>query len=388
MKPQNKFDFVVQSTVLRGEKANKALEAFPSANEHQMNRLVGYLPDGRKVVVAQRGNKAGVDFTKLMGGKVFAVAADAVSPVYEKVDGKATKTQKLEDGLPLFSANGFYLLSSKDYPAQDIWEAYTRLNADGTVARMVTDEQLAQSQTHHLSSDFDCELLQTAIEECLSDERNLVAVYDAAMNKKRERRIQDARRDAEDANETYSGVEFKQLAVSKKDGNPFVLYAWRIAGGGVRVGEIVRELEEQDGEHTKVRYLSAQDGLTRFLMSQDYADIVKAVEAGQTVEFGFAQGHLMRTSVQFRLKVENALKPSDRGIFGDAVYIHGALNAWTKAIVSVLHSMHPAFPAQDYDAHHYVVALRQAEVGMNRNGEKAWSRPGSLAYDVASSLLP
>jgi len=67
------FDLVVRSTLVRSEKANKGLDTLPAPNPNQMNRIIGYLPDGTKVVIAQRPGKGGMDFNKIMGGKVFAV---------------------------------------------------------------------------------------------------------------------------------------------------------------------------------------------------------------------------------------------------------------------------------------------------------------------------
>lgn len=386
-----KFDFVVRSTVLRSEKPNKGLEAHLAPNPNQMNRLIGYLPDGTKVVVAQRHGRGGMDFNKLMGGKVFAVAADAISPVFEKdKDQKPTKNIKQEDGMPLYSSSGFYTLSTRDYPALDILEGFATLLNRGEQVVIITNQQLKAVQKMTLESELDLELVGSVFGEALSDENNLVAVFDADINKKRRRGIERAKEEAEDSGEAYSGVEFKELAVSKKDGNATLVLAWRVGNGPIKNTLVPREAEAlDDADRPIMRYLSAPEAVERFTQSESFRSIQAELEAGNPVQLAFVSGHLMRTSVSFRRKVENVLAaPADKPVFGDAVYIHGALTGWCRTMAALMHSLHPNFPQADYEAHHYVAAPRQAEVGMSKKADgSGWQPPRVINYDIGQVLF-
>lgn len=389
MQAAQKFDFMVRSTIIRSEKPNKGLDATEAPNQNQMNRLTGFLPDGTQIVVAQRPGKGGMDFNKILGGKVYAVAADGMSPVFEKgADGKPTKVQKKEDNIPLYSSSGFYLLSSKDYPALDMLECFTLLQEHGERVLMLTAEQLAARQQFTLTSDLDLEILQGSFEEALDDSKNFVARFDEAMNKKRKRGIERAQQEAEDADEKYEGVPFKEVAVSKKDGNPFIYYAWKGTDGVVHSGSILREALVNGDKMPVMEYYTATEALGHFIESKEYKQLAAALDAGQEVEFTFVQGHVMRTSVSFRRKCENVLAAGkDKPFFGDAVYIHAALGGWTRGLIAVMHSLHPTFPAADYDSHHYVVACRQAEIGMNKKPDGKWTPPQGVTYDINKGLL-
>lgn len=391
MTPLKKFDLTVKSAIIRSEKPNKGLEAIAAPNPNQMNRLIGYLADGTKIMVAQRPGKGGMDFNKLMGGKVYAVAADGISPVFEKdKDGKPTKTQKQEDGLPLYSSSGFYLLSSKEYPALHLIEGYTLLRNRGEQVWILTKEQLAAKQKQELSDDMDWDLLTCALEASLSDDNNLVKAYDPDINKKRKRGIERAKEEAEDANEDYSGVQFSELAVSKKDGNPFLMYCWHIEGGEAKVGALLREAEvvdeDRDDGRTKMEYYTAEEAVAKFSESASAKEIQSALEAGHKVTFNFVQGHVMRTSVSFRRKVENVLNEATKTQYGDAVYILAAQKGWTRGILTLMHSQHPNFPQADYDAHHFVAACRQAEIGMNKKEGGGWTLPEGIHFTMANEL--
>lgn len=378
MSTKKKFDLTVRSTIIRSEKPNKGLDAVEAPNPHQMNRIIGFLPDGTRAIIAQRPGKGGMDFNKLMGGKVFAVAADGISPVYEKdKDQKPTKNIKVEDGLPLYSSSGFYLMSSKDYMALDMMECYTRLLNRGLQVLLVTDAQLRASQRVTLESELDLEMLGAQLVELLGDEHNMLSRFDADINKKRKRGIERAKEEAEDANEEYSGVAFSELSVSKKDGNPFLMLSWKV-GGQTHSFNLMRE-QEFPGEKDRVitKYYTADEALAECAKSKAYKALEAELAAGRGVEVCLTQGHVMRTSVSFRRKCENVLAAgTDKPLYGDAVYIHGALMGWTRGLVSVLHSMHPNFPAADYDAHHFVAAVRQAEIGMSKKGDgSGWNPP-------------
>jgi hypothetical protein len=396
------FDFVAKSVILRGERPNKPLEAIESKNPNQMNRVIGYLPDGTKCVVAQRPGKGGMDFNKLMGGKVYAVAADGFSPTYEKEKDDAgqpeskvaarERKQKFENGVPLFSASGFYLLSSKEYAGLEMFYARTRLFDNGEKVALITDEQMAAAQVVELADEMDLDLLEMELLGLLDDSENLVAKFDADINRRRERAIRNATEEAQDAGGTYSGVAYKELAVSSKDGNPYVEYAFRTSKG-VHAGRVRREVDVADRETGLLRpvYLEPAEAVQRLKDGKEWAELRRALAEGESVSFHFVQGHIMRTSVSFRRKCLNVLeakqKSPDKPVYGDGVYILGALEHWTRGIATLMHSMHPNFPAADYDAHHYVCAVRQAEVGMNRVGEKNWSPPQAVRLSVAAELL-
>lgn len=390
MTTQN-FDFIVRSTILRGEKPVAALKAIEAATPHQMPRVIGYLPDGTKAMIAQRPGRGGMDFTKLMGGKVYAVAADGTSPVYEKDgDGKATKVQKMEEGLPLYSSSGFYLLSSKEYPALEIGEYFTLLREKGAQAVLVSDAQMAAAQSFPVDSELDFELLSSAAIDALGDAHNLVTKFDADINRKRRRGIERARDDAQDNNEAYEGAIFAELAASKKDGNPALVAFWQAEGKAPESTLILREtVVLDDGERAVTQYLDPTQAWDFFTQSAEYKSILQLLDAGVPVQFGFIQAHVMRTSVSFRRKVENVLAaPPEKPAFGDAVYILGALKSWCRGIGAIMQSQHPNFPAADYDAHHYVVALRQSEVGMNKKADKSgWSAP-QMVYSNLLAHVP
>lgn len=386
-----KFDFVVQSTILRSDKPNKALEATAAANPNLMNRLVGFLPDGTKVTVAQRHGRGGMDFTKLMGGKVFAVAADGISPVFEKDgEGKPTKTVKQENGMPLHSSSGFYTLSTREYPALEILNGYGMLLNRGEQLVLISDAQRRCAQTMTLDSEFDLELIDSVFVEALSDDNNLVAGFDAEINKKRRRGIERATEEAEDTGEAYTGAEFKELQVSKKDGNATLVLAWRVGDGPIKSTVVPREEDSiDDAERTVTRYLTANEAVEKFVQGDAYLAIKNELVKGNSVQLAYVPGHLMRTSVSFRRKVENVLSaPADKPHYGDAVYIHGALQGWCRTIVTLMQSQHPNFPQADYDAHHYVAAPRQAEVGMNKKPDgSGWFPPMVVNYDIGAILF-
>lgn len=389
LQPNTRYSLTVHSAVIRSDKPTKGLDAVPAPNPHQGNRVIGFLPDGRRVVVAHRpGGKGGMDFNKILGGKVFAVAADGISPVFEKdSEGKSTKTQKAEDGLPLFSASGFYLLSSKEYPSLDMFEGYTRLLSDGQVLLSLTQAQLDAKQTLTVDSEFDLDVLETMLGDMLSDAHSLVARHDTDINRKRERGVRRAKEEAEDASEPYSGVQFKELSASQKDGRPFVLVAVRIAGE--TASQCVLRQVEQAGTDDKSRtqYLSVEESLARFKEGELWRRAQTALAEGKTVEVAMVQGFVMRTSVSFRRKVENVMTGVANPNYGDAVYIKGALEGWVRGIVSVMHSMHPNFPHADYDAHYYVASPRQGEVGMNKKEPSGWTSPVAPTYNLGKTLF-
>lgn len=386
-----KFDLVSKSILITGEGANKGVEAQMAPNPNQMNRVIGVLPDGRKVVVAQRPGKGGMDFTKLMGGKVFAIAADAFAPVFEKVDGKATKTQKQEDGMPLYSSSGFYLMSSREYPALDMLDCYARLFDKGEMAMLLTDEALSAPQSLVLMGEDSVSELVDALKGNLSDEYNLVRRHDEIINRKRQRAITRAREDAEADGGSYAGADFKEVAVGKKDGNPFCLCAWKSDSGASGSFYVLRQHEATtDGGLPTTVYLDAEAAVAHMIeASPRYALLRKELAAGCFVQVALVRGHVMRTSVSFRKKVENALAiPADKPKYGDAPFVLGALRGWCRALVSLMHSQHPSFPQSDYDAHHYVAALRQAEIGMNKKPDgSGWLPPEPVVYALDADVL-
>lgn len=379
MTPSQKFDFVAKSTVIMGEKANKGIEAELAKTSHQMNRITGYMLDGTKVVVAQRSGRGGMDFNKLLGGKVFAVAADATSKVLEGPKGNKQE-QKHEDGVPLYSSSGFYSLSSKEYPALDVFEAYTLLNAAGDNVLVITEQQASARKTLLLASEFELDVFALELETLLDDSQNLVAKYDESANKKRKVMIAQATLAAESNDEVYSGVAFAELSHSVKDGNAFVVLHARFKSGEVLQHNLKREKIELDAKGRAIsQQLLPSEAIEQWQQNVFYTALVDALNRNEDVQLSYIQGHSLRTSVSFRKKIENTINsPSP---YGDAVYINGAQKGWTKAIVALLQSLHPNFPAEDYSSHHYVAMCRQAEVGLNKDKQtNTFLSPCSIQY--------
>jgi len=387
MKQLSKPDLVVKSAIICSEKPGKGLEAEAAPNPNQMNRLIGYL-NGQKIVVAQRHGKGGMDFNKILGGKCFAVAADGISPVFVKKDGEKTNEQKKEDGMPLYSSSGFYLLSSKEYPSIEMMEAYTLLRNEGEQVWLLTEKQLAERKKFLILGNDDLKSMASAIGAALSDDNNLVSQHDEATNRRRKRLIEAAKGEAEDAGDTYSGAEFKDLSFSKKDGSPFVMFSYQIEGEPYKNGVILRESESKDEEDRPITaYHTAEEALVMFKKTAAADELRAAVAAGKSASFSFVQGHVMRTSVSFRRKAKNIFASATKVIYGDGVYILAAHKGWTKGIVGIMQSQHPKFPEEDYDAHHYVAGCRQAEIGMNKKIEgTGWTPPEGILYSVAPVL--
>lgn len=385
------YDFVATSGILRSEKPSKGLEAIIAPNPNVLNRIIGYMPDGTKVVVSQRPGRGGMDFTKLMGGKVYSVAADALSPVYEKgADNKPTKKIKIEDGLPAYSSSGFYTLSTKDYPALSVMDCYARVLLGGEQVLLVTTDAIANKQTLQLASDFDLDVLTDFLAAALDDSHNLVVCYDEEINRKRERDSRRAREDAEEASEPFEGPAFKELAVSKKDGNPMALLAWRTADGEVYDAVIAREVDGlDDADRPVTNYISAREAVDQFQTTESFAHLNHELSNGRPVYLAFAVGHMMRCSVSFRKKVQNTLaEPADKFLYGDAAYIRGVTASWGRSIVVLMNSQHPGFPRADYEAHHYVAAPRQAEIGMKKKADgSGWQPPQVVSYDLRALLM-
>lgn len=395
MKP--KFDLYVRSRVVRSEKPTKPITAIPAANQHQMNRIKGFV-SGKEVIIGHRASKGGMDFNKILSGKVFAVAADAFSPVMEKDEQKKpTKVQKLEEGLPYFTSSGFYLLSSPEYPALEILECFTRLHREGELVLLITLDALKARTKVELTdlTQLD-QLVEGSITEMLSDVHNLVQPFDSKINKKRKLMIDQAKlalasaddEDEEAASTDAELVAYQELTVSPKDGNSFIYMVWAVEGESPREYFLTREML-MDGESSQ--FMSActiEEALNAFCLSDEYRDIYQAIAAGKKVTISIARGNAMRPSRMFSGKIEAARSnPPEKNLYGDPVYIAGALKAWTPGIVSILHSKHPAFPKKDYDHNYYVAACRQAEIGMNKDRDGKFSPPQAICYDFIGPMM-
>lgn len=377
-------DLLVRSVILREEKPGKGLVGVLPDNPHQSNRVIGCLPNGQKVVVAQRPGKGGMDFNKILGGKILAVAADGFSPIYEKEDGKRTNKQKLENGLPVFSSSGFYQLSSKEYAALDLFEAYVWLHQRGELAALVTEAQLSARKRYRLTASAALESIVADWRDLLDDRHNLVSRFDEQVNKKRNRAIMLAQGEAEDAGGDYEGAAFQALSASSKDGNPFVLISWRVGEDPVRAAFLSRQAQDTTGEHPVTNYFTPEEAIQRFMAGSAGLRIQNALNEGRSVSLAYAQGHLMRTSVMLRRKAEAVIGSSP--IYGDGVFIRDALKGWAHGLIAVMHSMHPKFPYEDYDAHHYVIGLHQGTIGMNKKPGGGWHPPEGVLYQIGKFL--
>ena len=393
--PTSRYDLLLKSVIITTEKPNKGFECFPAENQHQLNKLIGYLPDGKKILIGLRPGKGGVDFNKITSGKVYALAIDGFSPVYEKNEkGQPDyEKQKTEKDLPYYTGSGAYTLSTRDHPALKMYEAYARLAHNGTYIYTITHEQLENFKSYSIASVEDIDLLGM---DCLMDMSmsNLVSEFDEDMNKKRKRAISRAKEEAEDNGDKYDGVEFAELTRSPKDGNPFFFFALK-SGSTIKEFTFERETLDNSEGTSVLKVLTDEELVEAFNNSVVKKALTTMVEAGETVKVKVVMGYAMRTSVSFRGKLENfvaspASQPGQKR-YGDATYIYWALRDWTKSILSVMHSMHPNFPTKDYDAHHYVVAPRQAEVGMFKDGTNpkavSWSAPEASQYNLAAQLF-
>lgn len=384
-----KFDLIVKSEIIVSDKPTKPIDAKPSPNpQHVPDRIQGFLQDGTPAIIAKRPGKGGIDFNKFLSGKIYAVSADGFSPMLEKgEDGKKTNKQKQDDGVNLYSSSGFYLLSSKEYPSLKCFKAYTRLSSDGSLIYAIPENAVKVAR-HDLEDTLELDSLDSDILEFLDDKYNLVAPFNEDVNKKRKRAINAAKEEAEDNSEEYTGAEYSELAVSKKDGTPFVLILAQIAG---QVFQFLvsrrKETKSADGKHVIIEMLTPSDALHEFKQSKQYASLTSKLENGGGIKL--VQGWLMRSSVSFKNKID--LNKTKEAEFGASVYIHSALKDWTKAICTMMYSKHPNFPQQDYEYNSYVMACLQAEIGINRMGKKqtaegekdAWSHPMAIPYTPA-----
>lgn len=380
-----KFDLIVKSEIITSDKPTKPIEARPSNNPHIPDRIQGFLQDGTPVMVAKRPGKGGIEFNKFFSGKIYAVSADGFSAIMEKDEnGKKSNNQKEEEGMKLYSSSGFYLLSSKDYPSLKCFKAYTRLSADGSLIYSIPESNINTTELA-LGANADLEPVEAEILAKLNDSLNLVAPFNADVNKKRKRAITTAQETAEDDGEEYTGAKYTELEVSKKDGTPFVIILCKTEAG---VNQFLvsrrKEKPSADGKHTNIEMLTAQEALVEFKASKQYANLQARVAQGATLKL--VQGWLMRASVSFKGKID--LVREKEPDFGASVYIHSALKGWTKAICTMMYSKHPKFPQEDYEYNSYVMACLQAEIGINRQGKKqtpegekdAWSNPMAISY--------
>lgn len=380
-----KYDLIVKSEILTSEKPTKPMEGVLSDNPNKPNKLNAYLLDGTKIKVAQRSGKGGFDFNKFLSGKIFAVAADGFSKVMEKgEDKKPTKIQKTEDGLPLYSSSGFYLLSSKEYPSLKMYYAYCTLIENGEKALLI--QESAKVLTAEANSELDWDFIESELESMLSDDHNYLNDYTDAVNKKRKRDLDRAKEEAEDNGESFEGPEYADLKPSTKDGNPFLMLILKDSTGKVLVTSLIqRELKEIDDEgRLVVKYVSPLEALASFKSSQDYKKLSASFKNGCTLNA--VQGNMLRTSVSFKTKCKNFVENKISKDYGDGTFLKGAFNGWVKSICTLIYSKHPKFPTQDYNQLNYVVACRQAEIGMNKLENNTYTTPCALQYDESDLL--
>lgn len=393
--PTMRYDLLSKTGIITTEKPNKGFECFPAENQHQLNKVVGYLPDGTKIIVGLRPGKGGIDFNKITSGKIFALAIDGFSPVYEKNDKNQPdySKQKTDKDLPYYTGSGAYTLSTRDHPALNIRECYAKLAHNGTYIYSISQSELEAFKCYTISTADDIEMLQM---DCLMDMTmsNLISIHDEDMNKKRKRAISRAKEEAEDNGEKYDGVEFVELKNSVKDGNPFLFFAVK-SENKTKEYTFEREIMDASEGLSTLKVLSDEELIEAFNQSEIKVALQEAVNKGETVRVKVVVGYGMRTSVSFRGKLENfvASPASHSGAkrYGDAAYIYYALRTWTKSILTVMHSMHPNFPNKDYDAHHYVVAPRQAEMGMmkveSESKAVSWLPPEATQYQLDAQLF-
>lgn len=223
----------------------------------------------------------------------------------------------------------------------------------------------------------------------LSDDLSLVRAHDEEFNRKRRRMIQRAGEEAEDLGEQYAGVAYEPLVASPRDGAPCVVLGWRSPAGEWCNHLITRHIEVPNEDDpldpiAKVRMCDPKDVVQHFWDGRIGKALIAAVKGGRSIELCATPGHVMRTSVSFKRKVQNLQSGEMKKGFGDAVFIEAALGGWVRSIVSVLPMFHPQFPAVDYDSLHYVAAPRQSEVELVREEEGGALKPRGIHYCIAA----
>lgn len=391
---QSQHSFIIKSALLFAESQKTGIEGALSTNPHQSDKLYCLDDQGRKVIVAKRGGtKGGVEFNKLISGKVLAVIADGFSPQLEKQKegaqgpdkGRAPPLQKTEDGKLLFSSSGFYLASTKEYPSLISTAALTKLDAGGLLIRAITQQQLFQARAVPVASLQELNAALRGLRDALSDEHVTTAPFAEQINKARKRAISRAQEDAEDEGAKYEGVQFAELAASPRDGAPFVALAWECAGQ-LGCTLVTKDRLDNTGKFETVAALTTEEAVALFSRSTQYRFLADSVKQGQQLRLYFVSGNTYRSSVSFKKKVENAKVDSPKNKYGDAVFINGISQGWAKGFITVMHSMHPAFPSKDYDALHFVASARQSEIRMCKNDQGSWNPPEVIHYELAKLL--
>ncbi|MCX8017331.1 MAG: hypothetical protein N2690_05460 [Rhodocyclaceae bacterium] len=321
------------------------------------------LVDGQEVAIALAG-KGGVDINKLASGRVLALAADGFRPAFEKEAAQSgPKEQKTHNGRPLFLASGFYLLSTKDYPAHCILQGYMRLLDEGERLAIVTEKSLRQAGVFTLSGRDDLLRFHEWAVQALDDAHNFLHRFDADVNKRKARILRRAQEDAEDAGEVLQAVELKPLAADAKDGSAALLLLWH-RNGQPQSHLVRRHIEVARDEplaaDARLVFAPPKEAMAAFWRTPAGGELASTVKSGKPINLVAVRGCVMRTSVSARKKIDNARHSTEQ--HGEAVWLRAALQGWVRGMAPVLSMQHPEFPRKDYDVLHYVAAPRQAEI--------------------------
>ena len=379
--------WIVQSAIIVGMNPGKPLEIQLSENPHKANKIIGRLLDGTAVIVSLRPGRGGVPINKLSTGKVFAVAADSFSPVYEKEGGKPTKRQKVEaDGTLHFSTGACYLMSTGEYKALVMGYYLTYVPQSGDEFFVIDSAAITTRVQVTLRNKEDYVAFLRYMCRCLNPNNNWMHVHNSVINRVRARKIRTAQEQADEEGYVYEGIQPNDLDIDPRDGAPTVFLDVRDAVlTSQSAFEIVRCAMgriEPDTGRISYTHMSHTDRMKTFANEPLAHRIVARLKAGREVVVSIAQGATFRQSVSTKKKFANALDGSNSG---DSFYCNHAIGKWTNSMVGVMHSTHPRFPNEDYTTNHFVASLRQAEVLME-NGSGSWRPLDIPGYDIPASI--
>lgn len=380
--------WVVRSEIIVGRINGRPIEVEISDNPHKASKLIGCRLDGTPVTVSLRQGRGGVPLNKLASGKVHAVSADSFSPVYEKVNGKTTKKQKVEqDGSLHFSTGACYLISTNEYKSIILGAYYTYIFNGGNEAYVIHESAIESRKQVYLSSRVDVSRMLSTIKAMIDPVHHWMNQHIDGINRSKARKIRNERERLEDDGQEYSGIEPMNLDADLRDGGPTLFIDVRnesnlSVGGFSAIRSTVEEINPISGQ-INVKSVSPTERIEIFKQSPLFKRIVQVIDQGGRIIFSYASGSSFRTSVSTRKKFSNALEGSS--FSGDSFYCTKAQGKWTNSIIGVMHSMHPQFPSADYDVNHFVATIRQRELAMS-NATGSWLPYDIPGYDIQASI--
>lgn len=372
------MEVIAQTAIVVADKPGQAIRAEVSNHPAKPHYVLGTV-DGCEVAIALAG-KGGVDINKVASGKVLALAADGFRPALEKSADGATGKQKEHAGRPLYLASGFYLLSTREYQAHTIVRGWMRLLDEGERVAMLTSKSLAAARRWQLGSRQDLLALHEWGLQQLDDRHNFLHRFDAEVNRRKQRLLQRAMEDAQDAGEVLQAVQHQDLQADPKDGSGLLAILWRKNDRDAWREVMVRRHLESVSPEGEIRqvFASPKEAMAALWATDDGREMARLAKAGQVVQAVAVRGVVMRTSVSCRKKIDNARAAHDPSS-GEAVWLLAALRGWVPGIAPVLSMRHPQWPQKDYDTLHYVAAPRQAMVKLVQGESGMVARADTVA---------